>query len=274
MILKPKLLLKKKLQKQKKMTIPKSVSSIGTGAFQDCTGLKEINIPSEVTTIEDEVFNRETDVKIICEEGSKAYEYAHAYGIKNNIDEGEVKATATPTATPQKAETYTISYVLKDGKISGTNVKTYDGTANVKLPNATRKGYLFKGWYAESSYRTKVTAIKKGSTGNKTFYAKWEKVKKPSKPAISKVQNAKSKQMSVKLKKKVSGAKGYEMIYATDKKFKKNCKTVRFTGTSKRVKSLKKGKTYYVKVRAYKMDSANERVYGSYSSVKKVTIKK
>lgn len=258
-----------------KMTIPASTSSIGTGAFQDCTGLKEISIPSAVTNIEEEAFDRETDMKITCEEGSKAYEYAHAYGIKNNIDEAdEAKATATPTASEQKKETYTIRYVLNKGKISGTNVTSYDGTKNVKLPKATKKGYIFKGWYAESSYKTKVTAIKKGTTGNKTFYAKWEKVKKPSKPAISKLKNAKSKQMSIKLKKKVSGAKGYEMVYATDKKFKKNKKTVRFTGTSKTVKKLKKGKTYYVKVRAYKLDSTNNRVYGNYSSVKKVTIKK
>ena len=116
--------------------------------------------------------------------------------------------------------------------------------------------------------------MKKGTTGNKTFYAKWTKVKKPSKPAISTVKNTKSKQMSVKLKKKVSGAKGYEMVYATNKRFTKNKKTVRFTGTSKTVKKLKKGQTYYVKVRAYKVDSANYRVPGSYSSVKKVKIEK
>ena len=248
-----------------KLTIPASTSSIGTGAFQDCSGLREISIPSAVTTIEAEAFDRDANMKITCEEGSKAYEYAHAYGFKNNVD-GE-EPTATPTAA--KKTTYTISYVLNKGKISGVSAKSYDGTANVKLPKATRKGYLFKGWYADSTYKTKVTAIKKGTTGNKTFYAKWEKVKKPSRPTISKVKNAKSKQMSIKLKKKVSGAKGYEMVYATDKKFKKNKKTVRFTGTSKTVKKLKKGKTYYVKVRAYKLDSKNERVYGKYSSVKK-----
>ena len=46
------------------------------------------------------------------------------------------------------------------------------------------------------------------------------------------------------------------------------------TKTSVRFKKLKKGKTYYVKVRAYKKDSANSKVYGSYSAVKKVKIKK
>lgn len=255
-----------------KVVIPVGTSSLGTGAFQDCSGLKEITIPAAVTTMEEEVFDRETDLKIHCEAGSKAYEYAHAYGIKNNVDEQEQKVT--PTKGQQKPVVYSINYVVKGGKLSGTAVKQYDGSSNVVLPKITRKGYTFKGWYAESSYKTKITTLKKGSTGNKTFYAKWEKVKKPSKPAISTLKNNKSKQMTIKLKKKISKAKGYEMIYATDKKFKKSKKTVRFTKTSKTVKRLKKGKTYYVKVRAYKLDSANERVYGKYSSVKKVTIKK
>lgn len=255
-----------------KMTIPASASSIGNGAFQDCSGLKEMTIPASVTTIGEEAFDRETNMKINCEEGSAAYEYAHAYGITNSVDEAD--PTKAPTESPKKQTTYTITYVLNGGKLSGTSVKTYDGTANVTLPKATRKGYTFAGWYAEKSYKTKVTAVKKGTTGNKTFYAKWEKVKKPSKPTISTVKNTKSKQMSVKLKKKVSGAKGYEMVYATNKSFTKNKKTVRFTGTSKTVKKLKKGQTYYVKVRAYKVDSTNNRVPGSYSSVKKVKIEK
>lgn len=260
------------------MTIPASTSSIGTGAFQDCSGLKEITIPSAVTTIEEEVFDKETNMKINCEEGSKAYEYAHANGITNSVDAEAVTPTKAPTKAPtaggQKQTAYTINYVLNGGKISGTSVKSYDGTVNIALPKATRKGYTFAGWYTESSYKTKVTALKKGTTGNKTLYAKWTKVSKPSKPTISSLKNAKSKQMSVKLKKKVSGAKGYEMVYATNKKFTKSKKTVRFTAITKTVKSLKKGKTYYVKVRAYKLDSTNSRVYGKYSSVKKVTIKK
>lgn len=254
-----------------KMTIPANTSSIGAGAFKDCSGMKEISIPASVTTIDKEAFDKETGMKINCEEGSEAYKYAHAYGIKNSIDEAE---QALPTAGAQKQTTYTISYKLNGGKISGTKVTTYDGTVNVKLPNPTKKSALFKGWYTDSSYKKKVTAIKKGTTGNITLYAKWEKVKKPSKPKISKLNNAKSKQMSIKLKKKVSGAKGYELVYATDKKFKKNKKTVTFTGTSKTIKKLKVGKTYYVKVRAYKLDSTKSRVNGKYSSVKKITIKK
>lgn len=46
------------------------------------------------------------------------------------------------------------------------------------------------------------------------------------------------------------------------------------TGTSKTLSKLSKGKNYYVKVRAYKKDSTGAKVYGSFSSVKKVKISK
>lgn len=90
---------------------------------------------------------------------------------------------------------------------------------------------------------------------------------------MSSAKNSKKKTLVVKAK-KTSGAAGYEYIIATDKKFKKNVKKSTTTKTSVRFKKLKKGKTYYVKVRAYKKDSANSKVYGSYSAVKKVKIKK
>ena len=44
--------------------------------------------------------------------------------------------------------------------------------------------------------------------------------------------------------------------------------------TSKTITKLKKGKTYYVKVRAYTKDSKGKKVYGKYSNVKKVKIQK
>ena len=57
---------------------------------------------------------------------------------------------------------------------------------------------------------------------------------------------------------KVEGAAGYQIVYSTDKQFKKNVKKVTISGTSKTLGKLAKGKTYYVKVRAYKKDSTGE----------------
>ena len=69
-----------------------------------------------------------------------------------------------------------------------------------------------------------------------------------------------------------SGAKGYQLQYAADKKFKK--KKSRLTKKKKyTVKKLKKKKTYYFRVRAYKLDG-KKKVYGKWSKVKKLKIKK
>ena len=61
--------------------------------------------------------------------------------------------------------------------------------------------------------------------------------------------------------------------YSTSKTFKTG-KILRVTNTKATLKKLKTGKTYYVKARAYKVDSAGNRIYGKYSAVKKVVIKK
>ena len=72
--------------------------------------------------------------------------------------------------------TYKITYKLNSGKNNAKNPKSYKvTTATITLKNPTRKGYTFKGWYSDSKYKTKVTKIAKGSTGNKTLYAKWAK---------------------------------------------------------------------------------------------------
>ena len=72
--------------------------------------------------------------------------------------------------------TYKITYKLNSGKNSTKNPKTYTVTTKtITLKNPTRKGYTFQGWYSDAKFKTKVTKIAKGSTGNKTLYAKWKK---------------------------------------------------------------------------------------------------
>lgn len=72
---------------------------------------------------------------------------------------------------------YTINYVLNSGTNNSANPSKYMITDEVILKNPTRKGAVFLGWYKESTFKTKVTTIKKGTTGNKTFYARWAAAK-------------------------------------------------------------------------------------------------
>ena len=72
--------------------------------------------------------------------------------------------------------------------------------------------------------------------------------------------------------KKVSNSLGYQIQYATNKKFKKaKKKTVKYTFVT--LKKLKKKKTYFIRIRAYKI-ADGKKVYGKWSTVKKVKIKK
>lgn len=71
--------------------------------------------------------------------------------------------------------TYKITYKLDGGKNNKNNPSTYKKTTKtITLKNPTKTGYTFKGWYSDKKFKNKVTSIKKGSTGNKTLYAKWE----------------------------------------------------------------------------------------------------
>lgn len=169
--------------------------------------------------------------------------------------------------TPVK---YNLRYVLNRGSVKG-NPTTYTITTKTfSLKNPTRKGYLFGGWYSDNRYRTKVTKITTGSTGDKTLYAKWIKVAKPAKVKLRTVKNNAKKSMSVSFVKN-KNVSGYQIAYSTSSKFTK--KTTKYT-TSSSIKNLRKGKTYYVKVRSYKKDSTGAKIYGAYSQVKKVKIKK
>ena len=55
---------------------------------------------------------------------------------------------------------------------------------------------------------------------------------------------------------------------------KKSLKKVYVSGNVKNISRLKKKQIYYVKVRAYKLDSAKKKVYGAYSNVRKIRIEK
>lgn len=73
--------------------------------------------------------------------------------------------------------TYKITYKLNGGKNSSKNPSKYTvTTSKITLKSPTRYGYSFQGWYSDKALTKKVTSIAKGSTGNKTLYAKWKKV--------------------------------------------------------------------------------------------------
>lgn len=103
-----------------------------------------------------------------------------------------------------------------------------------------------------------------------TTAKKPEKTTCVGKGSIKWAKNIKRCKIKLKLN-KVAGAKGYQIRYATNKRFKKA--VIRNSKLSYTIGKLKKGKTYYVKARAY-IKSGKNKVYGKWSKAKKVKIKK
>ena len=180
---------------------------------------------------------------------------------------------------------YRLSYDLTKGKLSSSNPSIFIGK-KITLKKPTRKGYTFLGWY-DSRYITydswsdtyyydpddRIDVI----TSNDIYRdlklkALWNKVT-VGQPTIKSFVN-KSGKKAVVTYKGVSKARGYEIVYSKDKKFKKSYSRIRTTAKSVTLKNLSKKKTYYVKVRAYRVDSTGAYVYGKYSSVKSIKIMK
>ena len=159
---------------------------------------------------------------------------------------------------------------------NGGTCETEKGYANVgltygELPVPAKKGFSFKGWYTKKAggKRIKKSTIVK-LTKNQTLYARWEKIQLK-KVAVTSAKSAGPAKAAIKWE-KVSGAKGYEITYAYNKKFK-NPEKKTVTKNYVTLKKLEKGKTCYVKVQAYKKDSTGEKTYGKYSEVQKIEVK-
>ena len=95
------------------------------------------------------------------------------------------------------------------------------------------------------------------------------------KAAVGKVSSLKLKQKKGTVTaswKKTAGVKGYQICYSTSKKWKG--KKQKLVSKNKAViKKLKKRKTYYFRVRAYRLEGT-KKVYGAWSSVKRIKIRK
>lgn len=156
------------------------------------------------------------------------------------------------------ADTYLL-YRYSDGEWKRI-AKTKDTAFDVKNLSAN-KTYYFK---------VKAYNSKTGETGD--YSSKVKVVTTPSKVKNVKASGIKTTSLTIKWS-KVSGATAYQIYRSTDGETWKRVKSVNSKTTSYTDKSLKKGKKYYYKVRAYrKADSKT--YYGDFSSAIKVTTKK
>lgn len=199
----------------------------------------------------------------------------------SNINVGT--ATITLKGKGNYNGTKTITFKITPQNLSKVKVekiadKVYTGNAVVPALNVTNgttkmvvnRDYTVK--FSANKNPGKAKAVLKGMgnyTGSKTVYFYIT----PKTAQLNTVTSTSAKSMKIKWTKDKK-ASGYQIYYATKSTFKGK-KTVNITKnktTSKTIKNLKSGKTYYVKIRSYKK-VGSKKVYSAWSTVRSVTIR-
>ena len=186
-----------------------------------------------------------------------------------------VKKPSTPNVTGS-----VFSYV--NAKLSWKKISNAKGYQVYKYNSKTRKYNRIKTLSASATSFTeklgygktakyKVRAYNKASSG-KTVYGNFSSVKTvktaPAVPSVTKLSNASKRKLKLTWK-RPSGAEGYVIYRKAGKNgsYKKiktvtSAKTLSYTNSG-----LKKGTTYYYKIRAYRKGADKKNIYGKWSKV-------
>lgn len=191
------------------VTIPQSVTSIGASAFAYCSNLRTITIPEKVTTIESDTFTGCSNLKSItlpaelksfqdklenCPAGNpdgaiyyKNYKAAADDLLANNDNNPNIDANdklkkrnflylckvtfdangGTLTDKGGNPTDHAVVSAYKTEKINADDLAA--------IPDPTRPGYNFTGWYTANNHPFNVDEITtKDMTEDITFYARWE----------------------------------------------------------------------------------------------------
>ena len=265
------------------------VVTIASGAFANCQ-IDSLSIPASITTVEAGAFEggsvgkiRNESVSLSLANFPKSFDLVTPY---DSVAAGEYAAGGyTGNLDYPKLK---IDYRLDGGK-NGSNPEYYIIGSEVTLQPAVKDGYTFEGWYTNPNLgdKSKIDVITKADPDEDIIlFAKWIKstvndtvvdnqdqnrnqtqISAAGRPKI-RAKNVKGKKLTVTV---TGTSKCFELQYGTNKKFKK-AKKVILTKKSY-TKKLKKGKTYYVRVRGYNLKNG-KKLYSAWSNVKKVKIKK
>ncbi len=208
---------------------------------------------------------------------------------KNNVNAGTAQVQITGKGAYTGTQKLTFKIHKAAQKIQASSIKTVRYTpAKALKVSASGKGKLtylvenpkvagVKGGklYLRGSGVTKIT-IQAGATKNYKAASRTIKVTiAPAKPTVTGISNPSKGNVVLRWKKETK-LNGFEIQYSTNQKFSSGVKKV-FIPSGKaatlRVKQLKKGKTYYFRMRSYCM-AEGERLYSSWSSVRSIKVKK
>ena len=193
------------------------------------------------------------------------------YELWNNsiVLEKEVApdATPTPTISPTPTPTVTPTAVPTKQPTAMPTVKPTVGPTVIPTLKPTIAPTATPTVTPTSPPTKQSTVMPSITSGNKSVIAKVSNKKTLPKVNLRVPKHKKGRKLVVRWN-AVKGAKGYQLQYALNKKFKKK-KSIQTKKTKYTIKKLKKKKTYYIRVRAYKMNG-KKKVFGKWSTVKAV----
>lgn len=210
------------------------------------------NSVSENTVSKNEISLNEIPENVVSE--NQMPEGRAAQNVVSGGDEN-------PAPTQSQQTVYKVTFQSKGGSaVKAQNV--VKGAKAKKPSNPTRAKYKFAGWY---NGKTKYD-FSKPVTRNLTLQAKWTKVMVGA-GKLRSLSNSSRGVLKVRLG-KVKGAEGYQVQVSADKKFQTKKESFFTKKTELTVRDRYKNKRYYVRVRAYKLDSKNAKIYGKFSGKK------
>ncbi len=201
-------------------------------------------------------------------EGNEIAAENYYVSYDNNLEVGEATVTIVAKATSDYYGEAAATFTIKPAALTADMVQvanaTYTGKA-LKPAVSVASGVDYTVAYKNNTAVGKASAVVTG-TGNYTGTITKNFIVKPAKESITSLKAGK-KQITVAYKAQ-TGAKYRVICKASGLK----AIGTNTTATKKTVKKLKSGKTYQVKVRAYKAVDGKT-YYGTYSAVKKIKVK-
>ena len=209
----------------------------------------------------------------------------HSWSVANVVaptctEDGYTVLACPCSATNIVDRTSAIGHNFSNNTPNCYNCGTPNPNYSAPTPPATQPAVIQPA-ATEPAYVEPVTPIDNLATAAPSYQpaapvTEKTTAKKTSKPKNAKFKKVKGSKKAIALTwAKVKGVKGYQIQVATDKKFKKNKKTVTIKKqktTKTTVKKLKAKKKYFVRIRTYKTVNG-KKVYSSWSKAKTVKTK-
>ena len=207
-------------------------------------------------------------------------DYTVSYSNNTNAGTASVTVTGKGGYTGSVKKTFSVTAAdISGAKVSGIKANyDYTGKSITPMPTVTLSSRtLTMGSNYTVTYKANkaigtasVTLKGKGNyKGTKTVTFKI----RPKAVTLKKLTSPKAKRLKITWSKNTT-ATGYQIVYSQDKSFASKS-TATVSGAAKVSKTLTKltsGRTYYVKVRAYKTVNG-KKYYSAYSSVKSLKVK-